>query len=72
MRNVVQGSRWKAAGILACALLAPGGLTTIENATIKPLTALRDSGHVRLTDFTALVATWIGEYGGRACTHRVQ
>ena len=53
-------------------ILAPGGLTTIENATIKTLTALRNSGHVRLTDFTALVATWTGEYGGRACTHRVR
>jgi hypothetical protein len=53
-------------------ILAPDGLTTIENATIKTLTALRDSGYVKLTDFTALIATWNGEYGGRACTHRVR
>ena len=53
-------------------ILAPGGLTTIETTIIKPLAALRDSGTVKLTDFTALVATWKSEFGGKACPYRVR
>ena len=52
-------------------ITAPGGLTIIENTVLKPLAALRDSGQVKLTDFTALVATWRQEFSARACTYRV-
>jgi hypothetical protein len=51
---------------------AAGGLAAIEANTLRPLTSLRDSGTVKLTDFTALVSTWQRDFGGRACTHRVR
>ena len=38
---------------------------------LKPLVALRDSGQVKLSDFSALVATWRQEFGARACTFRL-
>lgn len=52
-------------------IMSPGGLTTIENTVLKPLAVLRDSSQVKLTDFSALVATWKQEFGGRACTVRL-
>lgn len=56
-------------GIRPVDIMAVGGLAAIENTVLKPLIALRDSGQVRLTDFTALVATWKQDFGGRACTY---
>jgi len=58
-------------GIRPTEITAGGGLTTIENTVLKPLTALRDSGLVKLTDFTALVATWKQEFAGSACMYRL-
>jgi hypothetical protein len=52
-------------------LMAAGGIAMIEQTIIRPVVALRDSGFVTLTDFSALVGTWRREYGARACTHRV-
>jgi hypothetical protein len=49
-------------------LLAASGPKTIEDTVIRPLAELRDTGDVVPTDFTALVATWKEEFGGRACT----
>jgi hypothetical protein len=48
---------------------APGGLAALEANVLLPLVALRDRGEVVLTDFTALVATWREQYGGRACLY---
>ena len=58
-------------GIRPTDITAAGGLTTIENTVLKPLAAMRDSGQVRLTDFSALVATWKQEFAGSACMYRL-
>ena len=50
-------------------LLGAGGVSVIEDSVIRPLADLRDRGDVVLTDFTALVATWKTEFGGRSCTY---
>ena len=52
-------------------LTAAGGLAEVENTVVKPLSALRESGQVKFTDFTALVATWKADFGARACIYRV-
>jgi hypothetical protein len=52
-------------------ILMPNGLATIESTVMVPLAALRDAGQVKLTDFTALIATWRQDFGGRACTVRL-
>lgn len=53
-------------------ITAPGGLATIETTILKPLAAQRDSNQVRITDFTALVATWRQDFGAVACTYRLR
>jgi hypothetical protein len=52
-------------------ITAASGLTTIENSVLKPLAVLRDSGQVKLTDFTSLIATWKQQYASKACTYQV-
>jgi hypothetical protein len=52
-------------------ITAPNGLATIESTVLKPLVALRDSGQVKLTDFSAMATTWRQEFGGRACSYRL-
>lgn len=52
-------------------LLAPNGLSDVENTIVKPLGVMRDSGQVKFTDFTTLATTWKTEFGARACTYRV-
>ena len=58
-------------GIRPVDLLAPNGITIIENSIIRPVASMRDAGDVRLTDFTALVADWRRIFGARACIHLV-
>lgn len=58
-------------GVSPSEISAVGGLAAIENTIVKPLAALRDSNQVKLTDFTALVATWRQEFGARSCTYRL-
>ena len=43
----------------------------IESTVLRPLAALRDSGQIVLTDFTALVATWRQQYGAQACLYDI-
>lgn len=52
-------------------ITGPNGLANVETAVLRPLAALRDSGQVKLTDFSALIATWKRDFGGRACTYRL-
>jgi hypothetical protein len=52
-------------------ITAAGGLATIENTVLKLLAVLRDSGQVKLTDFTSLIASWKQQYGAKACTYRL-
>jgi hypothetical protein len=53
-------------------ITAPGGLATVEITVVKPFAALRDSGQVKLTDFTSLIASWKRDYGGKACQYRLR
>jgi hypothetical protein len=46
------------------------GLSTLERDLLSPLSSLRSSGKVDVTDFTTLVATWKGQFGGQACIYR--
>ena len=55
----------------AAAITPPTGIATIETTIIAPLAALRDSGQVRPTDFSSLVATWKRDFGAKACTYRL-
>lgn len=41
------------------------GMQAIQDSVIAPLQALQASGAARATDFSALVASWEGEFGGR-------
>jgi hypothetical protein len=42
----------------------------VETDVLAPLDALVAGGRVVVTDFTSLVDTWNGPYGGSACIHR--
>jgi len=55
--------------IAPAVLLAQDGMTTIESTVLAPLEAQERAGKVALTDFTALVATWKRDYGGKACLY---
>ncbi|MSO50463.1 MAG: hypothetical protein EXQ49_11305 [Acidobacteria bacterium] len=46
------------------------GLSTLERDLLSPLSSLRSSGKVEVTDFTTLVATWKSRFGGQACIYR--
>lgn len=46
------------------------GLSTLERDLLSPLSSLRGSGKVEVTDFTTLVATWKSRFGGQACIYR--
>ncbi|MCR4376097.1 MAG: hypothetical protein NUW22_14735 [Acidobacteria bacterium] len=46
------------------------GLSTLERDLLSPLSSLRSSGKVEVTDFTTLVATWKSQFGGQACIYR--
>ena len=46
------------------------GLSTLERDVLSPLSSLRDSRKVEVTDFTTLVATWKSRFGGQACIYR--
>jgi len=46
------------------------GLSALERDVLLPLSSLRDSGKVEVTDFTRLVATWESRFGGQACIYR--
>jgi hypothetical protein len=46
------------------------GLSTLERDVLSPLSSLRGSGKVEVTDFTTLVATWKSRFGGQACIYR--
>lgn len=50
-------------------LIAPDGMTTVQDSVITPLVALRDAGHASPTDFTALVARWETDFGAAACLY---
>jgi hypothetical protein len=58
--------------LIPAEITAPGGLATIERDVLRPLASLRDSGRIVLTDFTALVSAWKGQFGALACIHRIQ
>jgi len=47
-------------------IIAANAIGTIENSVLIPLVALRDSGKVKLTDFTSLIADWETLFGSRA------
>jgi hypothetical protein len=42
-----------------------GGIAAIEDSVIRPVTALRDSGMVVLTNFSVLIATWQNTFSSR-------
>ena len=46
-------------------IVAPGGIASIEDTILTPAIAMRDSGALVLTNFTALVETWRTEFGAR-------
>lgn len=46
------------------------GLASVERDVVLPLQSLRDSGHVEITNFTALAATWKSRFGGKACLYQ--
>lgn len=58
-------------GLTPATITGPNGVATIENTIVRPVAALRDSGVVKLTDFSALIATWRTEFGAQACIHRI-
>lgn len=47
-------------------LTEEGKMAEIETTVMQPMAALRDQGKVVVTDFTTLVNTWKGLYGGQA------
>jgi hypothetical protein len=47
-------------------IIAANGLTTIADSVLIPLVALRNSGKVKLTDFTSLISDWRTLFGSRA------
>jgi hypothetical protein len=48
---------------------APGGLAAVDDTVFTPIVAWRDSGLVEPTDFTALIDTWMTEFGGVSYVH---
>jgi hypothetical protein len=47
-------------------IIATNGLSAIEDSVLIPLVALRDSGKVKLTDFTSLISDWRTLFGSSA------
>jgi hypothetical protein len=45
-------------------------LSSLERDVLAPLSTMRGSGGVEITDFTSLVATWNRDFGGKACLYR--
>ena len=56
--------------ITPSSISSASGLASIERDVLVPLSTRRSSGQVEITDFTTLVATWQGAYGGKACVVR--
>ncbi|MCA9727214.1 MAG: T9SS type A sorting domain-containing protein [Candidatus Eisenbacteria bacterium] len=46
-------------------ILGPGGLATIQDSVIAPLTPWIESGSIETTDFTRLIAKWETEFDSR-------
>ena len=46
------------------------GLSTLERDVLSPLSTLKSSGTVEVTDFSTLMATWKSRFGGQACIYR--
>ena len=56
--------------IMPSSIISSSTLAAVERDVLLPLQALRAAGQVEITDFTSLVATWKGQYGGKACIYR--
>ena len=53
-------------------ITTPAAVANIENTVLRPLAALRDSGYVKITDFTSLVSDWRRDFGARGCTWQIK
>ncbi len=53
-------------------IIAPGGISEIDDTVITPIVAMRDSGAVVVTDFTQLVLAWQTAFGSRGYLYTAQ